>query len=68
MEGTLPGSKYLLNAILGPLVEIPTTKSLTPDVGLVKKRLEREKKKEAEKRAAEEAKPGAFTLILQDIF
>ncbi|KAK3883104.1 hypothetical protein Pcinc_012558 [Petrolisthes cinctipes] len=54
VEGTLPGSKYLLNAILGPVVDYPAPKPLKPDVGLVKKRLEREKKKEAEKQATKE--------------
>nr|XP_053641102.1 MICOS complex subunit MIC60-like isoform X1 [Cherax quadricarinatus] len=52
VEKTIPGSKYLLDVILGSEQEFAPPKPPKPEIGLVKKRLEREKKKEEDEAAA----------------
>ncbi|XP_042211943.1 MICOS complex subunit MIC60-like isoform X2 [Homarus americanus] len=45
VEKTIPGSKYLLDVILGPEQVPAPPKPSKPEIGLVRRRLEREKKK-----------------------
>ncbi|XP_037785363.1 MICOS complex subunit MIC60-like isoform X5 [Penaeus monodon] len=52
IESTIPGSGYVLGAILGPVLEPLPPKPVTKDVGLVKKKLDREKKKKKEEEVA----------------
>lgn len=57
VEKSIPGSSYILSAVLGPLVEVPPTPPAPPkvDQGLLKKKLDREKKKKGKE--AEEGMP-----------
>lgn len=48
VENAIPGSGVVLGMLLGPLPEPGPPKSTKPDVGLVRKRVEREKKKKLE--------------------
>ncbi|XP_063604056.1 MICOS complex subunit MIC60-like isoform X2 [Penaeus indicus] len=52
IENTIPGSGYVLGAILGPVMEPLQPKPVTKDVGLMKKKLDREKKKKKDEEAA----------------
>ncbi|KAG0712639.1 MICOS complex subunit MIC60 [Chionoecetes opilio] len=68
VERTIPGSKYLLSPLLGPLVEAPPP-APKGDPGLLKKKLDREKKKKTKEGeedtptpAVEEAKQGDAVL------
>ena len=47
VEIAIPGSSYLIEAVLGPLVKPQETPKV--DQGLLKKKLEREKAKQQEK-------------------
>ena len=61
VERGIPGSSYVLSGLLGPLAEVAPLKE---DEGLLKKKLDREKKKKPKEvepaplPAAEEVKPG----------
>lgn len=59
MEKTIPGSSYVLSALLGPLVELPKVAPAPPkvDQGLLKKKLDREKKKSKEEEKSSPAPP-----------
>ncbi|ROT67763.1 hypothetical protein C7M84_014156 [Penaeus vannamei] len=52
IENTIPGSGYVLGALLGPVMEPLPPKPVTKDVGLMKKKLDREKKKKKEEEVA----------------
>ncbi|XP_042856036.1 MICOS complex subunit MIC60-like isoform X2 [Penaeus japonicus] len=52
IENTIPGSGYVLGALLGPVMEPLSPKPVTKDVGLMKKKLDREKKKKKEEEVA----------------
>ncbi|XP_045615808.1 MICOS complex subunit Mic60 isoform X2 [Procambarus clarkii] len=52
VENIIPGSRHLLNVILGPEQETVSPKIPKPEIGLLKKKLEREKKKTEEKAAS----------------
>ncbi|XP_066960296.1 MICOS complex subunit MIC60 isoform X2 [Macrobrachium rosenbergii] len=63
VEKVIPGSGIVLGKILGPLPESEPPKPPKPDVGLVRKKLEREKKKKKEEPEIEEAKPEPVPVV-----
>lgn len=63
VERTIPGSKYVLSAVLGPHVEVVpvTPKPDKLDQGLLKKKLDREKKKKPKEEEIAPAPAGVET-------
>lgn len=63
VENTIPGSKYLLDIVLGPVKEPTPPKPPKTEIGLMRRKLEREKKKkklEEEEAAAKAAEIDAI--------